>query len=181
MPALIHNYNSRGLAAAGRQLAPIDIGPKEEVVLRADDLQRAKAVHEEVDSSGVGPGARVRLLYARTKAGSKDKFAKSHENMWTTEIYSVVDRAGPNSFIVDVRRGEVPVWPLHSLQIVRKALRSASPHSEGGVVDKKVVRAQRLEARNISLDEVKEALAAPARERRERAPRVDYKKLASGM
>ena len=134
------------------------------MVLRADDLQRAKAVREEVDESGVGPGARVRLLYARTKAGSKDKFAKSHENMWTTEIYSVSDRAGPNSFIVDVGRGEVPVWPLHSLQIVRKALRSASP--SGPVIDKKVVRAQRLEARNISLDEVKEALAAPARERR---------------
>ena len=71
------------------------------------------------------------------------------------------------------------MWPLHSLQIVRKALRSASP--SGPVIDKKVVRAQRLEARNIAPSEVKEALEAPARERRERAPRVDYKKLASGM
>ena len=97
--------------------------------------------------------------------------------MWTTEIYSVVDRAGPNSFIVDVGPGEVPVWPLHALQIVRKALRDATA---GPVIDKKVVRAQKLEARNISLDEVKEALEAPTRSRRERAPRVDYKKLASG-
>ena len=67
LPALIHNYNSRpnrGLAAAERQLVPTDIGPKEEVVLRANDLHRAKAVRKEVDESGVEPGARVRLLYA---------------------------------------------------------------------------------------------------------------------
>ena len=178
---IIANYNSRpnrGLVAAGPHMAPIDIGPKEETLLRADDIHRAKAVREEVDESGVGPGSRVRLLYARTKAGSKDKFAKSHENMWTTEIYSVVDRAGPNSFIVDVGSGEVPVWPLHALQIVRKALRTSSPAGEK--FDKKVVRAQRLEVRSISDAEVKEALEAPARSRRERAPRVDYKKLASG-
>ena len=178
---LIHNYNSRpnrGLVAAGRKLAPVDIGPKEETLLRADDLARAKEVREEVDESGIKPGTRVRLLYSRTKAGSKDKFAKSHENLWTTEIYSVAERAGPNSFIVDVGPGEVPVWPLHSLQVVDKALRSAAP--EGPRVDKAVVRAQRLESRNISDAEVKEALAAPARERRDRAPRVDYKKLAAG-
>ena len=98
----------------------------------------------------------MRLLYARTKAVSKDKFAKSHENMWTTEIYSVVDRAGPNSFIVDVGSGEVPVWPLHALQIVRKALRTASPAGEK--VDKKVVRAQRLEVRSISTRRLKRRL-----------------------
>ena len=98
--------------------------------------------------------------------------------MWTTEIYEVVARAGPNSFIVDVGRGEVPVWPLHSLQIVRKAHHTASP--SGPVVDKAVVRAQRMEARNIAPEEVKESLEAPARARRERAPRVDYKKLAKG-
>ena len=140
---------------------------------------RAAEVRREVDESGVGFGARVRLLYARTKKGSGDKFAKSHEVVCTNGIYDVVRRVGPNSFLVDVSRGEVPVWPLHSLQIVRKALRSASP--SGPVIDKKVVRAQRLEARNIAPSEVKEALAAPARERRERAPRVDYKKLASGI
>ena len=99
--------------------------------------------------------------------------------MWTTEIYDVVSRVGPNSFLVDVPAGEIPIWPLHSLQIVRKALRSASP--SGPRVDKKVVRAERLEARNISPEEVKAALAAPARPRRERAARVDYKKLASGV
>ena len=98
--------------------------------------------------------------------------------MWTTEIYDVLRRAGPNSFLVDVPHGEVPVWPLHSLQIVRKALRSASP--SGPVIDKKVVRAQRMERRNISEEEVKTALEAPVSARSERAPRVDYKKLAKG-
>ena len=87
-------------------------------------------------------------------------------------------RVGPNSFLVDVPPGEIKVWPLHALQIVRKSL---GERKEGPVIDKKVVRAQRLESRNISVEENKEALEAPARPRRERAPRVDYKKLASGM
>ena len=93
------------------------------------------------------------------------------------QIYEVVRAVGPNSFLVDVPPGEIKVWPLHSLQVIDKSL---GERKEGPVVDKKVVRAQRMEGRNISDAEVKEALEAPARVRRERAPRVDYKKLASG-
>ena len=58
--------------------------------------------------------------------------------------------------------------------------KSLGERKDGPVVDKKVVRVQRMETRNISLEENKEALEAPARPRRERAPRVDYKKLAAG-
>lgn len=178
LPAIISNYNtrpSRALDAAGKHLAPADIGPEEEQKLREADLLRAAEVRKMIDESGVGPGARVRLLYSRTKAGSKDKFAKSHENPWTTEIYNVISRAGPNSFLVEVPAGEIPVWPFHSLQVVRKALRSTE---KGEKVDKKVVRAQRMESRNISAEEVKEAQKAPARARSARAKKVDYRALA---
>ena len=41
-------------------------------------------------------------------------------------------------------------------------------------------RAKRLEARNITEEEQEMALAAPAaREKRDRAPRIDYKALAT--
>jgi len=128
LPALIANYNtrpSRALDAAGKHLAPA-VGPKEQK-LRETDIVRAAEVRKLIDESGVGPGAKVRLLYARTKAGSKDKFAKSHENLWTTEIYNVLSRVGPNSFLVEVPAGEIPVWPFHSLQVVRKEAGEAVP------------------------------------------------------
>jgi hypothetical protein len=84
-------------------------------------------VKEEVDS---GQG-RVLVFgyFMPEQKKDQDKFAKSHENMWTTEIYNVTSRAGPNSFVVDVPAGEVPVWPLHALQVVRKALRDTWPQS----------------------------------------------------
>ena len=47
---------------------------------------------------------------------------------------------------------------LHALQLVKKSL---GEQKEGPVVDKTVVRAQRLEARNISPEEVKAAQEAP--------------------
>ena len=77
------------------------------------------------------------------------------------------ERAGPNSFIVDVPKGEVPIWPLHALQVVRKARRSKPDAAVAApVVDKKVVRAQRIKVRNLSSEEVKEAVKATARPRR---------------
>ena len=176
LPQLIANFNSRPSRALGG-LAPEDIGPDEEDAIREADLERAQTVRASTDESGIEPGTRVRLQYSKTKAGAKDKFSKSHEVSWTPEIYEVVRPVGPNSFLIDVPPGEIKVWPLHSLQIVKKSL---GERKEGPVVDKKVVRVQRLERRNISLEENKEALEAPARPRRERAPRVDYKKLAAG-
>ena len=113
---------------------------------------------------------KVGLKLGLVFASNKDKFGKAHEVSWTSEIYEVVRPVGPNSFLVDVPPGEIKVWPLHSLQVFKKAHRTASP--AGPVVDKAVVRAQRMEARNISDAEVKETLEAPARSRRERAPMI---------
>ena len=120
------------------------------------------------------------MQYSKTKAGAKDKFSKAHEVSWTSEIYEVVKRVGPNSFLLDVPPGEIKVCPLHSLQVVKTLNAPLGERKEGPVVDKKVVRSQRMERRNISEVEAIAAVEAPARPRSERAPRVDYKKLASG-
>jgi len=57
LPALIANYNtrpSRALDAAGKHLAPADIGPEEEQKLREADILRAAEVRKLIDESGVG-------------------------------------------------------------------------------------------------------------------------------
>ena len=176
LPQLIANYNARpSRALAGK--APKDIGPEEETKVRDADYERAANIGSETDNTDIGAGTKVRLQYSKTKAGGKDKWAKAHENTFTTKIYTVLERAGPNSFLVDVPPGEIKVWPLHRLQIVKKAFGGAE---SGPKIDKPVVRAQRMERRNISPEEVAAAQAAPARTRSERAPRVDYKKLDGG-
>ena len=85
---------------------------------------------------------------------------------------------GVNSFRIAVAPGQTPIWPVHSLQIVRKALGQSKEAGPQTVTS--VVRAQRIEARNISPEEQAAALAAPARARSARAARVDYARLAAG-
>ena len=51
-----------GLAAAlGRKLAPADVTPEDEDMIRIADSKRAADVPRLTDTSGVGPGSRVRL------------------------------------------------------------------------------------------------------------------------
>ena len=61
LEALLVNYNSRpnqGLAAAlGRKLAPVDVTPDDENMIRIADLKRARDVRRLTDVSGVGPGS----------------------------------------------------------------------------------------------------------------------------
>ena len=181
---LVYNHNtspSRALDAAGKNTAPLDVArsAKKETLLRVADTKRAAEVRRAVDKMGIKPGTRVRLLTSRLKRAPK--YVKGQEAVWTPELYSVVERAGPNTFRVDVpvsgANSEVSVWPVHSLQVVRKALGQAKP--AGPKVDKKVVAAQRKEDLNTSPAERAAALAAPARPRRERAKKVDYAKLAT--
>ena len=176
---LVDNHNaspSRALDAAGKKTAPIDVDDKKDTMLRTADSRRAAEVRRSVDKMNITPGTKVRLLTSRLKRAPK--YVKGQEATWTPELYSVVERVGPNAFRVDVPAGEVSVWPVHSLQVVKKAL--GQPKEAGPKVDKKVVAAQRMEAREISEEEQAAALAAPARPRRERAARVDYAALAKG-
>ena len=55
------------------------------------------------------------------------------------------------------------MWPLHTLQVVNKAIQSSVA---GPKVNRAVVSAQRLEARNISPAENAQALAAPTNAKR---------------
>jgi hypothetical protein len=117
----------------------------------------------------------VRLLTASLK--NAPKFVKGQEATWTPETFPVIERAGANTFRIDVPAGENPIWPVHSLQIVTKTL---GAKKAGPKVDKAVVAAQRKEALNLSPAENAAALAAPARPRSERAKKIDYAKLAKG-
>jgi hypothetical protein len=179
LEALVENYNSRpnqGLAAAlGRKTAPDDVTPDDEFAIQLYDARRAAEVRRRTDASGVGPGSRVRLLKSKTRDG-RGAFAKGSDSTWTSEVYTVEARVGPNSFLV--KDALPPTWPLWALQPV-----SAETPSEGQAgpkIDRRVVAAQNAEFRNISGPEQAAALAAPARPRSERAVRRDYAAMARG-
>ena len=67
---------------------------------------------------------------------------------------------------MDVPPGETDVWPIHTLLPAGRA--TVPLPAQGPSIDKKIVAAQRREALNISPEENLAALAAPAREKRER-------------
>jgi hypothetical protein len=158
---IIDNHNtspSRALNAAGRGLAPAVIDQAKENTLRLADLSRATAVRQRVDDQQIGPGTNVRLLTSKLKRAPK--YTKGQQATWTPELYSIIDRAGVNSYRIDVPDGEISLWPLHDLQIVRKAL--GQPAVAGPKINRKVVAAQRKEALAISPAEQAANLAAVA-------------------
>ena len=123
LAGIIANYNARPQrslsAALGQRTAPTNVGASALEAVRAHDMRRAQAVRSS--TSTLAPGSHVRLLMKRTVAGSKNAFAKSHQPRWTSATHEVLERVGPNSFRIDVPRGEVAVWPLHALQPVDAA------------------------------------------------------------
>ena len=158
---IIDNHNtspSRALNAAGRGLAPAVIDQAKENTLRLADLSRATAVRQRVDTQQIGPGTNVRLLTAHLKRAPR--FIKGQEATWTPELFTVIDRAGVNSYHIDVPAGENSLWPLHHLQVVKKAL--GQPATAGPKINKKVVAAQRKEALAISPAEQAANIAAVA-------------------
>jgi hypothetical protein len=183
LPDIIGNYNStphRTLTELlGRATAPSQVTAAQERVIRQAESVQASEVRALVDRLGIGPGAQVRLLISRTREGERDKHAKSQRRVWTSELHTVLERNGPNSYIVDVASGEVKIWPFYAMMLVRKALKSAP--AGGKKVDVKVERAKKKEALSISPAENAAALAAPARPKRERAKKVDYLALSKGL
>ena len=142
------------------QLSPAMVGPEAEMQLRLSDLKRAGALAVRVDDLHIEPGTKVRLLTKRLK--KTPKYVKGQEATWTPEIYTVVERAGVNSFRIDAP-GENKIWPVHELQVVNKALGQTE---EGEKIVKRIVAAQNKEARNISEESQAAALKGPAREKR---------------
>ena len=123
-------------------------------------------VQHLVDDLNIVPGVtKVRVPVSITKAGIKSGKAKSQRAVWS-KAFTVLSRNGPNSFVVDVPRGEVKIFPHYNLQVEPETTVSL-PSKGGPKVNIRVERAKRLENRNISEEEQVAALAAPAREKRE--------------
>jgi hypothetical protein len=165
LPAIVENLNSaphRTLTELlGRPTAPNQVTAAQERLIRQAEAVEASEVGAFVDGLGFKLGeTKVRLLVSRTREGVRDQHAKSQRRVWTSETYTVLGRAGPNSFTVGVPAGEVKVWPYYTLQVVKKAL--ASTATAGPKVNIRVERAKRLENRNISEEEQAAALAAVA-------------------
>ena len=144
LPDLVENYNTRPhrtlTETFRRSTSPADVTPRMEEALRTLDLRRVAALRERVDDVGLGEGTRVRLLVSRQRgAKSSGMGKKKNDAVWSSQIYSLIGRAGPNSFLVDVPPGENKVWPLHSLQVVRGRVNSPK---EGERVNLKVARAK---------------------------------------
>jgi hypothetical protein len=105
----------------------------------------------------------------------KDKFAKSHNSNWTTEVFDVLERNGANSWLIDVPAGEVKIYPSYALQIVDEDnLKKRDTTSDK--VNVKTERFKRVIAREISEEEQQKNIEAPSRKRSERAKRIDYRK-----
>ena len=186
LPDIVANMNAtphRTLTELlGEQTAPEDVTLADERKIRAAEGRRAREVREATDMIGIVPGeTQVRLLVRQTKAALKDGFAKSQRAVWTPETYTVLERNGPNSWVVDVPGNEVKIFPSWALKVVdMERLQSGPRQTQGEKVDVAVERAKRMEARNISEEDQAAAIAAPARPRRERAVRRDYAAMARG-
>ena len=123
LPALVENHNtapSRPLKVAGPGITPATVGTTQEERLRSADMKRAGAVRQRTDTLKIKPGSRVRILTSALKEAPK--YVKGQEAVWTPTIYTVVGRAGVNSFLLDVEPGATSIYPAHALQPVGKAL-----------------------------------------------------------
>ena len=126
------------------------------------------------------PGVtRVRLLHKNTQEGI-DAFAKKQRVVWMTETYLVLARNGPNSWVVDVPAGSVRIWPTYVVRVVDEGALSRV-EKRGGKVNIKVARANAALAREISEEEQADNIAAPARPKSQRAPKVVYTEPRRGL
>ena len=154
------------------KVTPSSLTPRDELILMMEDMGRANKIRARVDKLDIKPGTKVRLLTSMLK--NTPKFIKGQESVWTPDIYKILERVGPNTFKVDVLSGENEVWPVHSLQVVNKSLNQAIA---GEKINKKNVKETRQLNLEISEKEREANIAAPLRNRSERAPKVDYKKM----
>ena len=188
LPAIISNYNktphSTLTAVLSRSASPLSVSAADEIKIRAAERTRSADVGRRTDELGFVPGTtRVRILFAFSKAALKAGGSFRKKGLaptWSESSYLVSGRAGVNSWFVDTPANEIKLWPSYALRVVGD--------EEEVVVKKKDKRVnlvaagrQRLQTLEISEEEQAAAIAAPANPRGQRAPRVDYKKLAAGM
>ena len=185
LPAIVTNYNNTPhhtlSELLGEPTAPSQVTLAQEARIRLAEGQQVSDVQHLVDDLNIVPGVtKVRVPVSITKAGIKSGKAKSQRAVWS-KAFTVLSRNGPNSFVVDVPRGEVKIFPHYNLQVEPETTVPVQRGHKGGPkVNIRVERAKRLENRNISEEEQVAALAAPAKPRSERASRVDYNILNGG-
>ena len=172
LPAIVTNYNNTPhhtlSELLGEPTAPSQVTLAQEARIRLAEGQQVSDVQHLVDDLNIVPGVtKVRVPVSITKAGIKSGKAKSQRAVWS-KAFTVLSRNGPNSFVVDVPRGEVKIFPHYNLQVEPETtVPLPVGHKGGSKVNIRVERAKRLENRNISEEEQVAALAAPAREKRE--------------
>ena len=154
--ALMENYNTRRHDSLSRALfrsaSPASVSADEETFLQRQDAKKTAAIREQVPAWA--PVTNVRLRYSYTNKGAKEEVRKkSNDQTYTSEVYQVVKRAGPNSYEINTDGLDRRVWPYHALQVV--AAGTVVQPVASKTVNRKVVTAKRMEAQSISGEEKK--------------------------
>jgi hypothetical protein len=157
LDAIMSNYNTRPHTTLTKILkrptSPFEVTESDESRLQIHDAAVKESVKLKVPD--YAPGTHVRLLMRRTSEGAKAQKlgTKLNDQTFTSKVYQILARAGPNSYEVNTTGNDAKIWPYHALQVVNMATTVAQPASKK--VNKKVVSAKRLESMNISEAEQK--------------------------
>jgi len=130
----------------------------------------------------------VRLLNPQTKEQIKlnGKFAKkSLENSWSTKVYKIIERTGPNFWRIDDDSGEIKQWATYMLKkTLKEAYENQAPLVKTKKIENKklkVSRAKADEERNISKAEQKTTVSKTRGSKvitRAQQKKIDAKKVA---
>jgi len=150
---LMKNYNTRRHESLSKALfrsaSPASVSASDEIFLQKQDGKKVEEIRAAVPDWP--PGTNVRLLVSRTNAGAKAAIkTKSNDQSFTSQIYQIVARNGPNSYQVNTTGLDPRVWPYHALQVVKGPV-VAQPVAKK--VNRAVVSAKRQEAQSISAEE----------------------------
>ena len=157
-------------------------GPKFLTKVHEHETEKAEAINI-TDGKKMQVGDYVRLLNPLTKEQIKlnGKFAKkSLQNSWTTRVYKIIERTGPNFWRIDDPDDEIKQWATYMLKKSNKK----SYDSQTTLVqtqDKqmkqiRVSRAKEDEDRNIAPKE-KAVLPSRTRNSTKRITRAEQKKI----
>jgi hypothetical protein len=182
---LMINYNTREHETLTKILkvgtSPSQVTESDESRLQIHDAKRKEEVRLKVPD--YAPGTHVRLLMRRTSEGAKAQKmgTKLNDQTFTSKVYQILARAGPNSYEVNTTGNDAKIWPYHALQVVNMA--TTVPQPVAKKVNKKVVSAKRLEALNISEAEQKANMVSTRTRSSKVSTRsskkaVDYRELA---
>jgi hypothetical protein len=160
-------------------------GPKFLNKVHEHETDKAAAVHK-MDGVKLKVGDHVRLLNPLTKEQIKlnGKFAKkSLNNSWTTRVYKIIERTGPNFWRIDDDSGEIKQWATYMLKkTTKEAYEEQAPAVKVKEDENKQIRVSKAKAeeeRNISAEE-KKNVVLPSRTRAgtKRITRGEAKKIA---